>query len=784
MPEDEKGTIYISNNFSHIVDHYSSHDFFVLTYYKTNDDYDPDDEYNKDKYWAFGSNTERLAPRLMCPIIETKFPENPSFPYVSNINLEIVGIQFFFIKDSGYLYGPVQAHTTDDRTTVKASDTQLGKLPLHHIWKIPESEVGQAQISTFDLDTKFGSYISSLGELGLVMEKESFDYGDDKKIINWANKTIFSVIDEKFSKKELQGLRDKIEKSKNYKIESTNRVTRLWELFFSHSDFSKERNLEIGNFLDSEKGLPTIQAYIHENEKKYIDFAKKEFEKEINDSITKLSLSKSTLESELSDSRVEKEKIRLEIEEYASELTQKTKDLKDNVEKQLADKKDKLIEVESEIKIKYEDLSQLKMFENVFGAVEHYKKQHQLLEYQVDKLKEEKDKHLGSFVLEFEKHLSANKIIGSTGLNKGKNTEVESLNQNLGNPVVKDSLIEIFDHYEACFSKSKRDFSRDEFLNIIIAIHTNILTIFSGSPGSGKTSLAKLISGVTGTTTNSFLNISVGKGWVSDRDLLGYINPIDGNWVESQSGLSTFMKTINARMHSPLALVLLDEANLSPIEHYWSIFIGACDNASEDLNVSGDNLAFGLNEPYRFIATINNDHTTEMISPRLIDRSAVIDVNNKGILDAIDFDDIDSMLYETTDWFEFKLVSNYLNDIIEKEDEDSVVDFRDKLNNIIDVLKEKDDEFGISVVLSNRKLKKIQRHYHIAEQLNLDPIITFDEIVCMYILPHITGHGGPFRRRLEKLILELERKHCIKSKVKVIEIIEKGTAVGDFYSFF
>lgn len=85
-------------------------------------------------------------------------------------------------------------------------------------------------------------------------------------------------------------------------------------------------------------------------------------------------------------------------------------------------------------------------------------------------------------------------------------------------------------------------------------------------------------------------------------------------------------------------VVMLDEANLSPMEHYWADFMNTAD-------MNKDKREINLNEQYelkipqtlRFLATINYDLTTEILSPRLIDRAWIIllESGNLNINDAV-----------------------------------------------------------------------------------------------------------------------------------------------------
>jgi len=127
-----------------------------------------------------------------------------------------------------------------------------------------------------------------------------------------------------------------------------------------------------------------------------------------------------------------------------------------------------------------------------------------------------------------------------------------------------------------------------------------------------------------------YVPISVERGWSSKRDLIGYYNPLTRRYDKSNMGIYDALVTLNTeRENSPLPFViLLDEANLSPIEYYWSNFMAATEidkshNKPVWIDIGTEERIY-IPETLKFIATINNDETTENLSPRLIDRAWVI----------------------------------------------------------------------------------------------------------------------------------------------------------------
>lgn len=180
-------------------------------------------------------------------------------------------------------------------------------------------------------------------------------------------------------------------------------------------------------------------------------------------------------------------------------------------------------------------------------------------------------------------------------------------------------------------------------MNLFICISKNFLTIFAGEPGIGKTSICDIIASSLGLNNfdkdndspisrNRYITVSVEKGWSTKRDLIGYYNPLTKKYDRSNSkiydGLMILDKerdeSYNSTSPFPF-IILLDEANLSPIEYYWADFMRAADirEGAQMVNIGLENDCF-IPETLRFVATVNNDQTTEKLSPRLLDRAWIV----------------------------------------------------------------------------------------------------------------------------------------------------------------
>ena len=133
-----------------------------------------------------------------------------------------------------------------------------------------------------------------------------------------------------------------------------------------------------------------------------------------------------------------------------------------------------------------------------------------------------------------------------------------------------------------------------------------------------------------GEKLNRFVSVSVERGWSSKRDFIGYYNPLTRKYDKNNSRVYDALRVLDVERSDSAYpfVIMLDEANLSPIEYYWADFMRLTDRSSENdayLNIGTEQEVF-VPETLRFIATINTDQTTESLSPRLIDRACIINL--------------------------------------------------------------------------------------------------------------------------------------------------------------
>ncbi len=313
-----------------------------------------------------------------------------------------------------------------------------------------------------------------------------------------------------------------------------------------------------------------------------------------------------------------------------------------------------------------------------------------------------------------------------------------------------------------------RHYSFEQLANLLVCIQLNFLTILAGSPGTGKTSLIYYLSEALG-IEKQLLKISVAKGWGSQADLLGLFNPLKGEFQSATTGLYEFLQKNNSDFH---AWVLLDEANLSPMEHYWSSFLGFCDPEGQgqplDLGINNEQRYLPIGNNLRFIATVNMDHTTEMLSPRLLDRVPVI------YFDKIDY----SLIGQINHYRLAREKALPFSKTMTFFGEGASLSSQQQQN-----LQQIFQHLPKHLSLSARKYYKIQHYYQVANRL-LDDANALDFAIAQFILPVIQGQGQTFKQQLQ-ILTEFTTQHNYQHSTKLLaNIINHGEQNYDSYNFF
>lgn len=217
--------------------------------------------------------------------------------------------------------------------------------------------------------------------------------------------------------------------------------------------------------------------------------------------------------------------------------------------------------------------------------------------------------------------------------------------------------------------------------NMLLAVYSNQLIILAGKPGSGKTTFAQKFAEATG----EYETVSVQANWMDRGDLLGYYNPIRQLFEPSifLEKLISLIKKANSNTDK-LFFMCLDEMNLSTVEYYFADFLSTWNGKQDYITITLysdfyykerlNKVLYGLNNlgyclfstekdlkevlksnnteikfnklkeeiknlieypselkiprNLKFVGTINIDATTKDLSPKVVDRSYFIRMEN------------------------------------------------------------------------------------------------------------------------------------------------------------
>ncbi len=703
-----------------------------------------------------------------------------------------------FLKGDGELYGPFSCDVVDeaDASTslyechlstftqdIRSADNSKLLTPYHYA-TLDEALI-QNKLHT--MSTRMVHTRHFIGDIKQTLnDAESFtDYiGDDEIINKYAGMLAANPAIRNFTKGHRDLIKNQVKSIKQFR-QHKNRFERLFDLFDLTDEWSGNRTALMEEFIKSSEGQSILKSYIDENKDDYFKEERERFNEsllnefnQLSDGIVQLKQQKHDIESEI---RAEKEKLKnVENEDFQEkELTKKARE---SIDASLSEKHQELQALSdslSELKEKYKQydtVDKLELQISDLKAVCKYEQKNldslkgQKVAIQ-EEIKDENDELLGKLVSLKPKVDMLSGIMPSEP--KQQISFITPANYTVSGYDTSSQQEFIESVYENLASYGRKvDF--DDLANVIISLSQNQFTLFSGLPGTGKTSLAKLIGSSIG-LENRLLNIPVARGWTSQRDVLGFYNALSQSYVSSSTGLYDMLNQMQSkddhRVNTP-AIVLLDEFNLSQPEHYFSPFLEMADSESSRIIHTGDPQSPQLDIPLhvRFLGTINNDESVQVLTPRMLDRSAVIHFEDQ--VDAssaqVVLEGKNGITKPTISGDDFiKLFNGNANSVLPD-------DIKNILDVIIKTLYNDSPEYGSQVIVSYRKIKAISNYYNTASSLMIsDRLTAFDFAVVQHIIPLLNGFGDTFGKRLVELLSQLP-EGLERSRARLQRIIIRG----------
>lgn len=359
-----------------------------------------------------------------------------------------------------------------------------------------------------------------------------------------------------------------------------------------------------------------------------------------------------------------------------------------------------------------------------------------------------------------------------------------------------ESNVEIMQRLLYHNSELKLYYDKNIIEMFLRALQTNTLVILSGPSGTGKSSLINAFAHALQESKASI--IPVQSSWTDKQDLLGYFNTIEKRYVPTP-----FLEAVLAARESEgLHLICLDEMNLSHIEYYFAELLSAreqdgrvdlyphryrkeaidiieefntLERPSRDDKERYRNAIELMNYPaqldipknVRFVGTINMDHTVKPLSPKVIDRSFIVELSYQyptlekrveleanAISGKIEFD-----------LSKFSEEQFHLEEII--SDTRWLVNLSDKLNIIPDAK------------INSRSEKQIAKYLQVVPILTDD---TLNQLIQSKILPriHFSSSNEEAMAMCENFLVELRSKQLLSS----VDRFEQMRKNGRYISYF
>jgi hypothetical protein len=226
---------------------------------------------------------------------------------------------------------------------------------------------------------------------------------------------------------------------------------------------------------------------------------------------------------------------------------------------------------------------------------------------------------------------------------KGKSPERRAITRSLPIVVVEPGTKERARPFRAPLIEPAREewiaktYGPETLKALLVASMTKPLVIIKGGPGVGKSHLAVRL--LDDPKRERTLIVPVSATWRGREDLIGWVNPVS-NRFEPTKFTEFLMAAADSWKNGDqrTRVVVFEEFNLAQPEYWLSdilVLTQFADDADRIINLGGESIrgrpdqestGVFLSPAVRFVATMNNDHTTRPLSARVIDRAAVVDL--------------------------------------------------------------------------------------------------------------------------------------------------------------
>jgi 5-methylcytosine-specific restriction enzyme B len=285
--------------------------------------------------------------------------------------------------------------------------------------------------------------------------------------------------------------------------------------------------------------------------------------------------------------------------------------------------------------------------------------------------------------------------------------------------------------------------------------------ILTGLSGSGKTKLALSFSKWIAEDNDQVCIVPVGADWTNREPLLGFPNMQQKDtYIHPENGALTIILSAIQNPDKPFFLIL-DEMNLSHVERYFADFLSCMESGERiKLHPGKDNWnngdipgSFTLPSNLFIIGTVNIDETTYMFSPKVLDRSSVIEFRvdsseMKQFLNRQKISNLQLLAGKGSAMAKSFLTLTSKENIQPNLSEDD----RTEILKLFEILKEVGAEFGY------RTIYEVQIYEQVARKISdWSTREIMDAIIMQKFLPRLHGSRRKLENPLKKII-----EHCLE----------------------
>ena len=788
------GKVFIPSGYEDINDKFNECELFkipVTVSLVTSEKVDPS---NACTYVGNGKKSERIVPKFLIEIFFSELPDcNNRFVDYE----QLPSTKYIFVRTANNgCYGPFEWSINQNGSSVLELHITTAPLPGQQLEPGQIYKLNEKQYDKQLLKTENGRHY--LFDLATVIQAGEFhDYASDLEIIHYCGKHAAAFKTAPLEKKSLRTL------EMQGKANTKPLIKQRWDRFSSIAttliDTQEDVTKLLGEYLNSQNGESILEAYVSRNADKYLKAVIEKENQVIQEATSKANEEIKAANDRLKEINDQKKQATLELENtrvklkrLPEEVSIDKKALHAELDTELNRKKEEIAHLEEKIKQLVTNDSSLSTLEGIKAKTTEANiifEESQRRRYDLEKTIAELAREYDASVDEISKRLSkmTPMVKAIIGYSSNVHKELPVIDTPIIGKIDEGALLQeqerICSEVEQSLVRHGRFVHSAQVANLLICTQQSFITFLAGLPGAGKTSLSRLLAKAQ--SLKPRLNeISVGRGWTSQKDLIGFYNPLVSKFQPSNTGLYEFLLALeaegNSKINPAMAYVLLDEANLSPIEHYWSAFVGMTDNDGDKLITLGSD-DVKIPNHLRFIATINHDGTTEPLSPRIVDRAPIIVMENTPLPGdfAAEANAVVSSLPVSAADMEM-LFGNSLEVPLLNDAEEPI------FNAIRAILADPAPEKGRPIIISVRKVHAIRQYCNKARALmNFDSdLLAFDFAVLQHVLPQVRGSGVKFAKRIEELLKLCKEQNLNLSENYLNRMLSYGAAELHSYDFF